>query len=69
MSELFLVKVVYTTTTYMNNESKEKEVTHIVEANDKKDAETKAKEYYDAKSRDYEIYYNVQYCIVSEMIK
>lgn len=53
----------------MNDESKEKEVTHIVEANNKEDAETKAKEYYDSKSIDYEIYYNVQYCVVSEMIK
>lgn len=66
---LFLAKIYYETSEYGNDDHEQQEVYHIVKADAMVDAEEKARKYYEDKTVDYSIYYNVFSVTIMEMIK
>lgn len=69
MEDLFLVQGIIEITRYMVDDSEIKEATRLVWATDATEAENKFYEYFNNKTEEYEIYYNVSRVVVSKSIR
>jgi hypothetical protein len=69
MDKLYLASIKYTEQPYESNDEKKCHALHIVKAEDREQAEDKARKYIEDKTSEYYMYYNVTSIVITETIE